>query len=100
MLRSSLARAGIRLKPTFYKGPAVYSNVLRYGPRGDWSFNMPINDFEPNWPNAVASYRVKVIVMEDAERLLWRRDGDNREAVSSVLNIADGLIGRMLRLHR
>jgi hypothetical protein len=43
--------------------------------------------------------RVKVIVMEDAERLLWRRTGDNREAVSSLLNIADGLMGRMLRLH-
>jgi hypothetical protein len=42
---------------------------------------------------------VKVIVMEDAERLLWRRNGDNREAVSSLLNIADGLMGRMLRLH-
>lgn len=43
--------------------------------------------------------RVKVIVMEDAERLLWRRGGDNRDAVSSLLNIADGLMGRMLRLH-
>jgi len=43
--------------------------------------------------------RVKVIVIEDAERLLWPRDGSNREAVSTVLNIADGLIGRMLRLH-
>jgi peptide/nickel transport system substrate-binding protein len=29
VLRSSLARAGIRLKPTFYKGPAVYSKSLR-----------------------------------------------------------------------
>ena len=55
----------------------------------------------PFWQkqNARHADRVKVIVMEDAERLLWRRDGDNREAVSSVLNIADGLIGRMLRLH-
>jgi hypothetical protein len=43
--------------------------------------------------------RIKVIVIEDAERLLWPRSGDNREAVSSVLNIADGLVGRMLRLH-
>jgi len=43
--------------------------------------------------------RIKVLVIEDAERLLWPRSGDNREAVSSVLNIADGLVGRMLRLH-
>jgi ATPase family associated with various cellular activities (AAA) len=49
--------------------------------------------------NARYADRVKVIVMEDAERLLWRRDGDNREAVSSLLNVADGLMGRMLRLH-
>ncbi|MHA3772905.1 AAA family ATPase [Verrucomicrobiota bacterium sgz303538] len=43
--------------------------------------------------------KVKVIVLEDAERLLWARGGDNREAVSSILNVADGLTGRMLRLH-
>jgi ATPase family associated with various cellular activities (AAA) len=55
----------------------------------------------PFWQrqNARHADRVKVIVMEDAERLLWRRNGDNREAVSSLLNIADGLLGRMLRLH-
>jgi hypothetical protein len=43
--------------------------------------------------------RIKVIVIEDAERLLWPRHNGNREAVSTVLNIADGLVGRMLRLH-
>jgi len=58
-------------------------------------------DLVPFWQkqNARHAERVKVIVMEDAERLLWRRNGDNREAVSSLLNIADGLMGRMLRLH-
>ena len=49
--------------------------------------------------NARHGQRVKVIILEDADRLLWRRGGDNREAVSSLLNIADGLVGRMLRLH-
>ncbi len=43
--------------------------------------------------------RIKVLVIEDAERLLWPRRADNRAAVSAVLNIADGLVGRMLRLH-
>jgi hypothetical protein len=43
--------------------------------------------------------KIKVIVLEDAERLLWARSADNRESVSSILNIADGLTGRMLRLH-
>src|SRR5262249_7025054 len=55
----------------------------------------------PFWQtqNAQHSERVKVIVIEDAERLLLRRDSENSEAVSSLLNIADGLLGRMLRLH-
>lgn len=43
--------------------------------------------------------RVKVVVMEDAERILLGRDSTQRDAVASVLNIADGLIGRMLKLH-
>jgi hypothetical protein len=43
--------------------------------------------------------RIKILVIEDAERLLWPRGTGNREAVSAVLNIADGLVGRMLRLH-
>jgi hypothetical protein len=55
----------------------------------------------PFWQkqNSRHADRIKVIVMEDAERLLWRRNVDNRESVSSLLNIADGLMGRMLRLH-
>jgi hypothetical protein len=43
--------------------------------------------------------KVKVIVMEDAERVLLRRDVDNQNSISALLNIADGLMGRMLRLH-
>lgn len=43
--------------------------------------------------------KVKVIVLEDAERLLWANRADLREAVSALLNIADGLVGRMLKLH-
>jgi hypothetical protein len=43
--------------------------------------------------------KVKVIVMEDAERVLLRRDADNQNSISALLNIADGLMGRMLRLH-
>lgn len=58
-------------------------------------------EFVPFWQkeNARHGDLVKVIVLEDAERLLWRRRGDNREAVSTLLNVADGLTGRMLRLH-
>lgn len=42
---------------------------------------------------------VKVIIMEDAEKILFQRRSDNNEAVSALLNIADGLLGQMLRVH-
>jgi SpoVK/Ycf46/Vps4 family AAA+-type ATPase len=42
---------------------------------------------------------VKVIVMEDAEKILFQRRSDNNESVSALLNIADGLMGQMLRVH-
>jgi hypothetical protein len=55
----------------------------------------------PFWveQNRVFPDKIKVIVMEDAERVLLRRSSDNQDAVSSMLNIADGLMGRMLRVH-
>jgi hypothetical protein len=43
--------------------------------------------------------RIKVVVLEDAERILLGGSGTERDAVAAVLNIADGLIGRMLKLH-
>ncbi len=43
--------------------------------------------------------RVKVVVLEDAERVLLGRSAADRDAVAAVLNIADGLLGRMLKLH-
>lgn len=43
--------------------------------------------------------RIKVVVMEDAERILLGRSPSTRDSVAAVLNIADGLIGRMLKLH-
>jgi hypothetical protein len=42
---------------------------------------------------------VKVIIMEDAEKILFQRRSDNNESVSALLNIADGLLGQMLRVH-
>ena len=42
---------------------------------------------------------VKVVILEDAEKILLQRRSDNNEAVSALLNIADGLIGQMLRVH-
>jgi len=49
--------------------------------------------------NGVHPDEVKVIIMEDAEKILFQRRSDNNESVSALLNIADGLMGQMLRVH-
>jgi hypothetical protein len=41
----------------------------------------------------------KVVVVEDAESLLAKRGSDNQQALSNLLNIADGFVGDYLRLH-
>lgn len=108
----TLARAG---GLTIFDGPpgtgktSLITQMIRRLEQTHVFYALPVSqdsalsspDLVPFWQkqNARHAERVKVIVMEDAERLLWRRDGDNREAVSSLLNIADGLMGRMLRLH-
>ena len=46
------------------------------------------------WPDAK-----KVVILEDAEALLMQRAGDNRERVSVLLNVSDGLLGDFLQVH-
>lgn len=41
----------------------------------------------------------RVVILEDAERLLMERAADNRDAVSNLLNLADGFLGDALQLH-
>jgi len=40
-----------------------------------------------------------VLVLEDAESILLRREGDNRERVAALLNLTDGVMGDALGLH-
>lgn len=58
-------------------------------------------DFIPFWQreNAHHADRVKVVVVEDADKLLRRRSDDGGGILPAMLNVADGLAGRMLRLH-
>lgn len=49
--------------------------------------------------NSCHPKEVKVVIMEDAEKILFQRRSDNNESVSALLNIADGLMGQMLRVH-
>jgi hypothetical protein len=41
----------------------------------------------------------KVVVLEDAEALLAERNTDNRESLSTLLNIGDGFLGDFLQMH-
>jgi hypothetical protein len=41
----------------------------------------------------------RVVIIEDAERLLMERAADNRDALSNLLNLADGFLGDALQLH-
>lgn len=58
-------------------------------------------DFIPFWQreNARHAGRVKVVVVEDADQLLRRRGEHDDGILPAMLNVADGLAGRMLRLH-
>jgi len=41
----------------------------------------------------------KVVILEDAESLLMQRSTDNQENLSNLLNISDGFLGEMLKMH-
>lgn len=41
----------------------------------------------------------KVIILEDAEQLLMTRANDNRDQVSNLLNLSDGLLGEFFNMH-
>jgi len=41
----------------------------------------------------------KIAIMEDAETLLMERATDNHDSLSNLLNIADGFLGAVLKLH-
>lgn len=58
-------------------------------------------DFIPFWQreNARHSNLTKVVVFEDADEVLQRRSTRGCAILPSMLNVADGLAGRLMRLH-
>lgn len=58
-------------------------------------------DFIPFWQreNTRRAGQVKVVILEDADKLLRKRTDDSGSILPAMLNVADGLAGRMMRLH-
>jgi hypothetical protein len=44
----------------------------------------------PDLLSLLADYRDSIIIIEDAEKVLMKREGDNSNAVSTILNLTDG----------
>jgi hypothetical protein len=52
------------------------------------------------WANENRNSKLrKVLILEDAESVLLRRDDDNCEKVATLLNLTDGMLGDALGLH-
>lgn len=81
----------VRMRTThrfYFVPPAEVGYLLRSGAMGFWIAEARL-----------ASNRSPVLIIEDAERVLMRRGSDNHEDISSILNLADGLMGHSLRAH-
>ena len=58
------------------------------------------SDFVDFWVKELQANKTKrfVVILEDSEKVLMTRESDNREEVSVLLNISDGMLGDFLRL--
>lgn len=58
------------------------------------------SDFVNFWVNEIQAHKKKqfVVILEDSEKVLMTRESDNREEVSVLLNISDGMLGDFLHL--
>lgn len=54
--------------------------------------------FSPKLVDKLYSFKNSVLVLEDAEICVFRRDGKNNELVSGILNITDGLLKDLLNI--
>lgn len=54
--------------------------------------------FSPKFVDKLYSFKNAVLVLEDAEICIFKRDGKNNELVSGILNITDGLLKDLLNI--
>lgn len=67
-------------------------------PAFPWLSNPAAVDFWLNENMIYGKFR-KVVILEDAESLLMQRGADNKDAVTDLLNVSDGFLGDVLRMH-
>ena len=54
--------------------------------------------FSPKMVSSIYTFKDSVLVLEDAELCVFKRDGNNNELVSGILNITDGLLKDLLNI--
>lgn len=54
--------------------------------------------FSPKLVDKIYSFKNSVLVLEDAEICIFKRDGNNNALVSGILNITDGLLKDLLNI--
>ena len=54
--------------------------------------------FSPKMVSEIYTFKDSVLILEDAELCVFRRDGTNNELVSGILNITDGLLKDLLNI--
>jgi hypothetical protein len=53
----------------------------------------------PNLIGLLSDYSGSILIIEDAEKILMKREGDNSNAVSTILNLSDGFTSDFLNLN-
>jgi len=54
--------------------------------------------FSPKMIQSIYTFKDSVLILEDAELCVFKRDGQNNELVSGILNITDGLLKDLLNI--
>jgi ATP-dependent 26S proteasome regulatory subunit len=61
--------------------------------------SMAVHLASPEMIALLSNYPGSVLIIEDAEKILMKREADNSEAVSTILNLSDGFTADFLNLN-